>query len=311
MPASTVSNAGPAPNSIAARSAGRQRPPARRESPGRWKVAYLDLSPRHEEAAGATPRKDAAIPPGLVRTAQARAWSRSSGKHGRTGNALLAELVEWDRPTYHAANAIQLATVGRAKYKRLKLALWAGVLALLMPASGASLSLLGRRSSTRNGRWRAGRNGRSRSAACSCCSARTAKWPVCLTAAEKPVVQPAMGDQPAVQPPAVPAEAGVNVATVGQPARDGKFEFVVTAVDPPVKTLWNAHVGEARYNDTLVIGLEDSDRAFLENSTPVTRSPTCPSCSTSTRHQAHPCRASRQPVQRRRAREPVTEPVTR
>jgi hypothetical protein len=122
------------------------------------------------------------------------------------------------------------------------------------------------------------------------------------TASESTTVQ-----QPAEQPPPAeeaqePAEAREVVATVGQPARDGKFEFVVTGVEPPVKTIGEsfardeaqgefvvvrvdvtnigdapstlssgsqyAYAGQARYADTHVLGLENSDRAFRENINP-------------------------------------------
>jgi Domain of unknown function (DUF4352) len=124
--------------------------------------------------------------------------------------------------------------------------------------------------------------------------------------------QPTTAKQPAEQPPPAeeaqdgtaeePAPEVEKVATVGQPARDGNFEFVVTGVEPPVKSLGEgfaeeeaqgefvivrvevsnigkdprslssgsqyAYAGEARYADTLIIGLEGADRAFVENINP-------------------------------------------
>jgi hypothetical protein len=117
--------------------------------------------------------------------------------------------------------------------------------------------------------------------------------------------EPTTAEQPAAQPPAEeaqPEEEGEKVATVGEPARDGKFEFVVTKVEPPVKSLGGdfggeeaqgdfvvvrvdvtnigdapstlssgsqyAYAGDARYADSHIFGFENSDRAFLENINP-------------------------------------------
>jgi hypothetical protein len=59
----------------------------------------------------------------------------------KNGEDLADELATWDRAVYHASVAIELSTVVRAKHRRLTLALFAGALAVLALACGASYSL--------------------------------------------------------------------------------------------------------------------------------------------------------------------------
>jgi Domain of unknown function (DUF4352) len=61
-------------------------------------------------------------------------------------------------------------------------------------------------------------------------------------AAEEPAQEPPAAEEPppaAEEPPpaAEPEPEQEQVAGIGQPVRDGKFEFVVTEVEPPVKTI--------------------------------------------------------------------------
>ena len=64
-----------------------------------------------------------------------------------------------------------------------------------------------------------------------------------ITATSQPTTgEPSAAQPPPAQPPAEEPQAEEpaqeeQVATVGQPARDGKFEFVVTKVEPPAKTI--------------------------------------------------------------------------
>jgi hypothetical protein len=53
--------------------------------------------------------------------------------------------------------------------------------------------------------------------------------------------QPAPAEEPAGDEP---AQAEENVAGIGEPARDGKFEFVVTKVEPPLKTIGQSFAQE-------------------------------------------------------------------
>ena len=57
------------------------------------------------------------------------------------GQALEDELAGWDRALYHTTAAIELSSVVRSKHMRLSLGLYAGALAVLALAAGATYSL--------------------------------------------------------------------------------------------------------------------------------------------------------------------------
>jgi hypothetical protein len=132
-------------------------------------------------------------------------------------------------------------------------------------------------------------------------STTTAEQPAApAPAAEEPAQEPPAAEEPPPAPEPQPEQE--QVAGIGQPARDGNFEFVVTGVEPPVRRLGEsfleeeaqgefiivrvdvsnigkdprtlssgsqyAYAGDARYADTLIIGLEGADRAFVENINP-------------------------------------------
>lgn len=74
--------------------------------------------------------------PGEARQAAIRRWATFENEQG-----LVDQLAGWNRAFYHATAAIELSSVVRTKHIRLTLGLYAGGLAVLTLAAGATYSL--------------------------------------------------------------------------------------------------------------------------------------------------------------------------